>query len=375
MANPASLLSRLPYEQDANLTTTKIAIVGSINMDFINFIDIHPAPGGHVQANEVIQAPGGHGANQAVACARLSGIPWAFLTHEDYGSNIPTHQQPGIDVSMIGVVGAKDGFADTIKDKLQENRVNTNHVSTIQGENSGRAYINVNCNGESTVIFTLGASTKFLPGPLFDPKFIPDFVLVQLEIPMEMVHHALDWAKKHNAMTICNAAPATPSVGDKIYEVDHLIVNEVQADILNGLQEKPFDDRINQRDKIRQHYQDLCERFHDNGAVCVIITMAELGVVGSRRDPLSLIRQQYVFDAEQGENKQIVDTTGASDAFIGGYTVGLVHQKHAGFRQDMASAMRLGIKAAGLCISRPGSMDAIPTPEEIMNTTFRSAGA
>lgn len=377
MASSATSPPKTPLRLDTGADIAKIAVVGSIHMDFINFVDSHPPLGGHVQAKEVIHAPGGHGINQAVACARLSKLPREFLSHEGPHSTKLLRSHSGLEVFMIGAVGDQDTYGNDIKAELKKNKVNTDGIATIKGQRTGYAHVHVNAGGQSTVTFSPGASSNFLPGPLFDPKFAPDVVLVQLEIPLELTLHALTWAKEHNAMTICNAAPPTRSVPHEIFKVDHVIVNEQSADRLNGFDEKLFKDqaRINQRDQIRQHYQELCEMFHDNGAVCVVITMAELGAVGSRRDPASGVRQQYIFDAEQGENLPVKDTTGASDAFIGGYTVELMHQKQAGIRQDMASAMRLGIKAAGLCVSRAGSMHAIPTPKEIMETTFRAAVA
>jgi len=363
-----------PPGPDAGTATARVAVVGSMNMDFINLIDSHPRIGSHVVTTKSLRFPGGHGVNQAVACARLSGVPRAFLLQADYRPDSAVAVPSGVEVFMFGIVGG-DRYGKDIKAELKQNEVNIDGVRTIEEDDTGYAHISVNLAGDPTVIFTPGAYSNFVPGPLFDPKITPNVVVVSLEIPMEMVVHALAWAKEHKAMTICNAAPATPSVPDEIFQVDHFIVNEQQADILNGIEGVLFDDRFVQQKDIRQHYQELCEKFHGYGAASVVITMAELGVVGSDKDPVSGIRQQYCFAAEQGKGLPVVDTTGASDAFIGGYTVELVHQKQAGLRQDIASAMKLGIKAGGLTVSKVGSMPAIPFPKDIMKTTFCAAPA
>jgi ribokinase len=153
-------------------------------------------------------------------------------------------------------------------------------------------------------------------------------------------------------------------------------VNEDQADELVAILDRPFPDRprFHQRSEVFHHYQALCERFHELGATCVVITIAEIGAVGSRKDPKSKTREQHIFDAVQGPDR-VKDTTGASDIFIGGYAVELIHQKQAGIRKDMAAAMRMGIKAAGLSVSREGSMPAIPWPEEILRTEFRATSS
>jgi sugar/nucleoside kinase (ribokinase family) len=80
--------------------------------------------------------------------------------------------------------------------------------------------------------------------------------------------------------------------------------------------------------------------------------------------------RRYIFDAELGP--KVKDTTGGSDAFVGAYTVEIVHQMQLGMKQDMASAMEMGIKAAGLCVSRDGSMHAIPSTKEILTTEFHA---
>lgn len=372
MANTGASLSKPP----PGTALVQIAVVGSIHMDFINFVEQHSSINGHVRSKRSLQVPGGHGANQAAACAKLNELPRNFLIYETTGLIESSQPSSGLKVSMFGAVGDQDRYGDKIKEELRQNKVNVDNVATIEGEVTGYAHVTVDEQGGFKVIHTPGASEKYLPGPFFNDKSLkPDVVLVQLEIEERMVLHALKWAKDQKAMTICNAAPATRTVSDEIFKVDHFIVNEQQADTLNGCYEKPFSpaDRINKRAEIRQHYQELCEKFHENGATCVVITLAELGVVASRRDPNSRIQQRYVFDAEQGP-RPVKDTTGAADVFIGGYTIGLIHQKQAGLIQDMAPAIRLGIKAAGLSVSWEGSMRAIPTPEEIMKTEFRAVG-
>jgi ribokinase len=275
-----------------------------------------------------------------------------------------------MDVFMNGAIGDQDDFGDRIVTELKTNKVNTTGIFTIKGEKTGYAHINVDALGTSSVTGRAKANAKCLPGPPLKLDVEPDVVLVQLEISQETVKHVLAWAKGHNAITICNAAPATRTVAPEIFDVDHFILNEEQANKLDGIKTILFNNRSNQRDEIRQHYLTQCAEFHKLGAKCVIITLAELGAVGSVRE--SGVAKRYIFDAVQVESKKVEDTTGGSDAFIGAYTVEIVHQWQLGMKQDVGSAMEMGIKAAGLCVSRVGSMQGIPTVKEILTTEFRA---
>jgi ribokinase len=367
-ANTTVQRPKFAYSSNISTETAKVAVVGSLNLDFINYLDSHPARGSHVRAKRVVVTPGGHGANQAVACARLSDLPLASTIREVLRPDESFQRGPIVDVSMIGAVGDKDDYGDRITAELNKNNVNTDEVLHIKGEKTGYAHINVNAVGEATVTFAGMANDKFLPGPAFKLEVVPDVVLVQLEIPMETVRHVLAWAKRQNAITVCNAAPATRTIPPEIFQVDHFIINEEQADTLDGFETKIFKDRTRQRSELRQHYLEQCDQLHDCGATCVIVTLAELGVVGSRKDPKSHAVRRYIFDAELGP--MVKDTTGGSDAFVGAYTIEIVHQMQLGMKQDMASAIEMGIKAAGLCVSRDGSMCAIPSTMEILTTNF-----
>ncbi|KAL3422353.1 Ribokinase [Phlyctema vagabunda] len=352
---------------DQVLSKARILVIGSLNLDFILTVQHHPASSDHVRANSEQRIPGGHGANQAVACARLSRN-----SSTDDGSSF------GITVALEGAVGELDDFGDQICTMLTENWVDVSGVRRIPKTSTGYAHVNVDSSGGSRVTYLPAANDAVLPSmfpSLPSPK--PDILLLQLEIPLTTVEYLVKLAHNDGVEVLLNAAPVEDDshLPGCVYPlVDHIIVNEIHADTLTGIRKVPFSDRVNQAYMIYQHYLEACDHFHELGVRNVVITLGELGAVASCLDPDSQRHRRYCFDGAVTEDG-VRDTTGGSDTFIGAYAVEIVRQRQLGQDQDIGKAVEWGIKAAGICVAYIGSSPGIPWRDQVAKLTYRNSSS
>lgn len=188
----------------------KIAVIGSINMDLSCTADRHPGKGETVSGRDLKYIPGGKGANQAVAAARLGG-----------------------DVTMFGCVG-DDPFGQRLLDNLRKNGVNTDFVRTVSGISSGIAMITV-AQGDNSIVVIPGANGCVTPEYLEEGKdalLKADIFVVQNEIPQQTVLAVGELARKNGKALIYNPAPAMPIDRDVLETVTYLTPNEHEADLL-----------------------------------------------------------------------------------------------------------------------------------------------
>ncbi|KAH8879229.1 Ribokinase-like protein [Thozetella sp. PMI_491] len=323
----------------------RILVVGSLNMDFILKVDTHAARGGHVQANEQMEMPGGHGANQAVACRRLS-------RHRD------ASQTFGVDiqVSIVGAIGEsnQDQFGERVKAKLIKEGVEVNMIRSVP-EKTGFAHIHVDAAGEPRVTNWPGANYLLLPNhvPQFDPAL--DMILVQLEIPMETAEYVIESASEAGVPVLLNAAPSTPKVHSTMYKVDYLVVNQLRADDFMGWETKERDPK---------EYLEVCETYHRFGARLVTITLGEHGAVASKRARRGNATWTWTVPGVSVPFCDLKDTTGGSDAFIGAFAVELLRQKKMGEAENVENALNIAVSAGGYVVKGFGSMDTIPFRDE-----------
>lgn len=253
-----------------------IVVVGSANIDLVTYTDEFPRPGETIFGREFSLGFGGKGANQAVA-ARLCGA----------------------DVSMVARVG-DDLFGPATIDNFARFGIHTARVLLTPGVSSGVAPIFVERSGENRIWVVKGANDRLLPADIkaaSDLISAADFVVLQLEIPLETVYYTLRLARERGVRTILNPAPGQPLDLEQCTVADYVIPNETEAETLSGMPVHNLDDA-------RECAASLLRR----GLPCVIVTLGAKGALLARADGMEHI-SPYAVEA--------VDTTGAGDAFIG----------------------------------------------------------
>ena len=300
-----------------------IVVIGSINMDLVLRVPRMPLPGETLTGGAFRTIPGGKGANQAVACARLSG-------------KVAGAQQ----VAMIGCVG-DDAFGATLRAALVGDGIIDSHVTTLPGVASGIASILVDDKGQNSIVIAGDAHDLLSPAHIDAARALieqADIVVLQLETPMATVVHAIQLARSLGKTVVLNPAPAA-SLPDGVLElVDYLIPNEIEAAMLAGVSPEGADAKA------------LAAALQKLGSDNVIITLGSKGVHAA------LYGGDFTFPAEV---VQAVDTTAAGDTFIGGFVAGLASG------MDEAEAIQQGQRAAAWSVTKPGAQTSIPHLHEL----------
>ncbi|MBW3511913.1 ribokinase [Janthinobacterium sp. NKUCC06_STL] len=300
-----------------------IVVIGSINMDLVLRVPRMPLPGETLTGGAFRTIPGGKGANQAVACARLSG-------------KVAGAQQ----VAMVGCVG-DDAFGATLRAALVGDGIIDSHITTLPGVASGIASILVDDNGQNSIVIAGGANDLLSPAHIDAAKELieqADIVVLQLETPMATIVHAIKLARSLGKTVVLNPAPAA-SLPDGVLElVDYLIPNEIEAAMLAGVSPEGADAKA------------LAAALQKLGSDNVIITLGSKGVHAA------LYGGDFTFPAEV---VQAVDTTAAGDTFIGGFVAGLASG------MDEAEAIQQGQRAAAWSVTKPGAQTSIPHLHEL----------
>ncbi|MGK5035308.1 ribokinase [Janthinobacterium sp. LB3P118] len=301
-----------------------IVVIGSINMDLVLRVPRMPLPGETLTGGAFRTIPGGKGANQAVACARLSGKVAAG----------------GQQVAMVGCVG-DDAFGATLRAALVGDGIIDSHITTLPGVASGIASILVDDNGQNSIVIAGGANDLLSPAHIDAAQGLieqADIVVLQLETPMATVVHAIKLARSLGKTVVLNPAPAA-SLPDGVLElVDYLIPNEIEAAMLARVSPEGADIKV------------LAAALQKLGSDNVIITLGSKGVHAA------LYGGDTTFPAEV---VQAVDTTAAGDTFIGGFVAGLASG------MDEAEAIQQGQRAAAWSVTKPGAQTSIPHLHEL----------
>lgn len=296
-----------------------IVVIGSINLDLVVKVDEIPKIGETVMGNSISQIPGGKGANQAVAMAKL-----------------------GCEVDFLGKVG-NDSFADIVLNSMEESGVN---IKNIKSENAstGIAVINVDKNANNNIIVIAGANGKVDEAYLLENEEIiekAEAVVFQLEIPIETVKYGLRLAKKHDKLTILNPAPA--------YELDDEIIENVDIIIPN---EHELSRIANKEIKDENSLIGACKMLIGKNVKRIIVTLGEKG---------ALYVDEHVTKMYPSYKVKAVDSTAAGDAFIGGFVANYTKT------YDIDDAIDMGQKTAAISIQRFGAQTSLPTLEEVLN--------
>ena len=296
-----------------------ILVIGSLNMDLVVRAERMPARGETLPGLDFHTIPGGKGANQAAAAARLGGR-----------------------VAMLGCVGA-DAFGEQLLENLQGLGVDIGAVRRVAGVSSGVAAILVDGGGDNRILVVAGANGRVSEEDIRvadDRMRQARLVVMQLEIPLESVLAAARSARSVGAPVLLNPAPARELPEELLGLVDTLVVNEVEAAALSGL---PVG-------SIEQGFA-AARALLRRGARQVALTLGAQG---------ALVCSAQVTAHVPGFAVQVVDTTAAGDAFIGGLAVALLEGK------PLERAARFANAAGALACTRLGAQSSLPARDEVM---------
>jgi len=294
---------------------TDILIIGSLNADLVVRAPHFPQPGETISGDDLHIIPGGKGANQAVAAARQ-----------------------GASVAMLGRVG-NDSFGPFLLESLKSDAVDITHVVTDNSA-TGTAIIVVDANGQNSIVLSAGANGQVSPADVDTAAALhPSLILLQLEIPIPTVLRAAQYAKQNDIRVILNPAPAKPIPDELISLVDFIIPNETELSLLTGIEVKDIP-------SAEQAAKILLKR----GAKNVIVTLGSKGAL------LVSNHQTIQVNAYQ---VNVVDTTAAGDAFIGGFAFALLRGV------EIADAVKYGNASGALAATKFGAQPSLPNKSEI----------
>ncbi|RWO51630.1 ribokinase [Mesorhizobium sp.] len=292
-----------------------IIVVGSINLDLIANVDRLPAPGETVRGSGFATAPGGKGANQALAAARA-----------------------GAKVRMVGAVG-KDNFATEALALLRDGKIDLSGVGETFAS-TGTALIMVADYGENVIAVVPGANDSVVTGDL-SKAFMKkgDVVLLQQEIPLQTVDAALDAARAAGAVTVLNTAPFRAEAAAFLGKADYVVANETEFDLYGEALSLSGRDRpARMRD------------FAGTTGRTIVVTLGGDGVLAATPADLLMV---------PALNITPVDTVGAGDTFCGYFAAGL----SSGLPLDQALARAAA--AGSLACLKPGAQPAIPLAKDV----------
>lgn len=297
-----------------------ILVIGSSNTDMVIFSGHLPLPGETIIGGKFLMNPGGKGANQAVAAARLGG-----------------------NVTFVARVG-NDIFGQEAVENFLKEGINASNISIDPQNPSGVALITVDEKGENSIVVASGANMTLDESDInnaSDELAMSEIVLMQLEIPVETVVYAARMASGMGKKVILNPAPAAELPMEIYANLFAITPNETETEILTGVQ-------VEDEPSARL----AAQVFHERGVPIVIITL------GAKGSFLSTAETQTIVSAPKVE---AVDTTAAGDTFNGALAVALAGGK------DMAQAVRFANTAAAISVTRKGAQASVPSLEEVMN--------
>jgi len=278
-----------------------VAVVGSANVDLTTFSDVFPRPGETIFGKKFDLGFGGKGANQAVA-ARLCGA----------------------NVGMVAKVG-NDLFGTATIKNFELQGIDATYVCIAEGVSSGVAPIFVDSSGQNRIIVVKGANDALSPedvdaaAPLLRKA---DAIILQFEIPLRTVYHAVKFAKTNGIRCIVNPAPAQPLELEEVGDADYFIPNESETETITGMPVHSIEDAK------------MCADFFlRQGVRRVVITLGARGCLTAGPGGTELIPAFKV---------HAIDTTGAGDAFIGSFAVFLsegLPEKEALQRANLYAAL------------------------------------
>lgn len=291
-----------------------VVVVGSVNMDLMLRAPHLPRPGETVMGREFAQAPGGKGANQAVAAARL-----------------------GARVSFVGCVG-DDALGTQCRAELEASAIDVRHLYTIANEATGIAMIASDDAGENSIVLAPGANNALscahidAAAGLFQDA---EILVLQLESPLPTVLHAMHVARNHKVAVLLNPAPARQLPVNTLRGLDILVLNTVEAAMLSDMVVSSL-----------QQASASAEFFRSCGVQTVIVTMGSDGLV---------LADDHGTMAYPAPHVKAVDSTGAGDTFVGALAGELTRGR------SMLDAVNFAQRAAAFSVTGRGAQASMPS--------------
>jgi ribokinase len=299
----------------------RVVIVGSLNMDLVAHAPRLPRAGETLAGDSFLTVPGGKGANQAVAAARL-----------------------GSAVAMIGCVG-DDAYGQQLRSALLVEGIDCQAVTAVAGESTGVALIVVDDSSQNAIVIVAGGNGHVTSGVVdsFDALLNQaDVIICQLEVPMAAVGHVLQRGHELGKTVILNPAPVSGPLPVEWYAwIDYLIPNESEAVALTGLAV----DSVASADA-------AATALLASGVSKVIVTLGAQGALFASRACSQHFPAPHV---------KPVDTTAAGDTFVGGFAAALAKGK------SESDAIRFAQVAAALSVTRFGAQTSIPTLNDVLS--------
>lgn len=314
-----------------------IVVIGSANMDLVCRTARMPAPGETVLGGDLVTVPGGKGANQAVAAAKL-----------------------GADVHLIARVG-DDDFGAHLLTCLQAHKVNTTHVTVTEGVSSGCAMILVDSQGENSIVVSPGANARFSQADVYAARDIiakAAVVIMQLEVPADTIAYAIDLCRKLKVRTVLDPAPA-PADGlqEALCKVSVLTPNQREAEMLLPSANNMGRMKRTKLVDAKQVASDLLAM----GPDAVVLKLGAKGamVLDGGLDNRSGSRPTGEIEQIPPFRTDVVDTTAAGDAFTAALAVAMSEGK------PLRDAARFANAAGALACQSFGAQPSLPTREAV----------
>ncbi|MBR1238251.1 ribokinase [Bradyrhizobium sp. AUGA SZCCT0182] len=296
----------------------RVFVAGSINMDVVATADRHPLVGETVAGKAVLYFPGGKGANQAVAAAKL-----------------------GVSTTLIGRLGT-DAFGQQLRAFLAAQGVDLAHLKDTAVAHTGTALITI-ANADNTIVVVPGANALVSAEDVGTPVLARgDIAVSQFEIPLPTIAAFFERARAAGATTILNPAPATRFGPELLDLVDILVLNETELGFLTGTELRDIDDDNSFIEAVRL--------LPSNRDQIVCVTLGSRGVLAMIDGQPSVIA---------GRKVKAVDTTGAGDCLVGALAAQLADGK------AIRDALAYANAAASICVQRMGAAPSMPTAAEV----------
>lgn len=302
----------------------RICVLGSMNMDIVLKVKNMPQVGETIMSKAMEKIAGGKGANQAVAAKRS-----------------------GAEVHMIAKVGRDDNGV-ILTEELEKDNIDVRYVFKDDKEPTGMAIINVDDNGDNSIIVVSGANMAINSNEINSTEGAieeSNIVITQFETPMDMSIEAFKLAKKHDKLTILNPAPAREIDDELLKYTDIIIPNETEAALLTNIEVKDLDSG-----------KRAAEEFFKKGVKCVIITLGEKGAAVITKENSEIVPAYKV---------EAIDTTAAGDSFIGALS-STIDAENLNF-EDIKAAVRFGNKVSSIAVQRKGAQPSIPYLNEVLD--------